>query len=103
MAEFKKTEVIPLRDQLVVQLVQKRVMHGKILVVHQTNEEEHIGKILLLGEEIKNKKLQPEQYVMFEKWAGREIGIDGKKCRLIEETHLIAVLNVEKKYFEEEK
>lgn len=100
MAEFLANEIIPLRDQLVVQLVMKPRMHGKLYLPHAIDEEEHIGKILALGSKVEDKSLAIGQYVLFEKYAGRSIKVDGKESRLIEESHLIAVINTEKTRFE---
>jgi co-chaperonin GroES (HSP10) len=101
MADFFVDEIIPLRNQLLVQLVTKPRMRGKLFLPHSDNEEDHIGKILALGNKIEDKSLQVNQYVMFEGFAGRKIKIDGKASKLIEETHLIAVINTAETKFEE--
>ena len=103
MAEFFIDELIPLRDQLIVQLVLKPRMRGSLYLPHEDNAEEHIGKILAVGQDVKDERLKPGVYIMFESYAGREVDVNGRKSRIIEEIHTISIINTTKTKFEDEK
>ncbi|MBU6447815.1 co-chaperone GroES [Patescibacteria group bacterium] len=80
-------KVKPIGDRILVQPLEQEEMtkSGIILPASAEKEKKAQGKIIALGngEEIKRLGLKEGDVVVFGKYSGDEIEIDGKECKML--------------------
>lgn len=84
-------KVQPLDDRVLVQLVEAEEKVGSIIIPDTAKEKPNLGKVVAVGtdEEIK-ELIKVGDKVLFGKYAGEEIKIEGEKHLLISRTDILA-------------
>lgn len=89
----------PLGDRILVELLEaEETTKGGIILPDTAKEEKSEGKVIAVGpgKTLETGKVQPIEVkkgdvVLFGKWGGDDITIDGKKHKIIRETDVLAV------------
>ena len=90
----------PIGDRLAIELKESdEKTAGGIIIPDSAQEKPSQGVILSVGEGARDDKgnripleLKPGQTVLFGKWAGTEVTIDGKKIMIIKESDVMGVI-----------
>jgi len=90
----------PLDERVLVEPIEEEVQKGTILIPDTAKEKPIMGKVKAVGNDIvdpKNEKRVPlselvkvGDLVIFDKYSGQEVRIEGIKHLLIERTHILA-------------
>ena len=92
-------KVKPLGDKLLVEILEaEEVSKGGIILPDTAQEEKAEGKVVAVGsgKKLENGEVQALEVkngdrVLFGKYSGDEILIDGKKCKIIKESEVLAI------------
>lgn len=92
-------KIKPLGDKLLVEVLEaEEKTKGGIILPDTAKEEKTEGKVLSVGpgKVLESGKIQPLEVksgdkVIFGKYAGDELLIDGKKCKILKESEILAV------------
>ena len=92
-------KIKPLGDKLLVEVLEaEEKTKGGIILPDTAKEEKTEGKVLSVGpgKVLESGKVQPLEVksgdkVIFGKYAGDELLIDGKKCKILKESEILAV------------
>ncbi len=92
-------KVKPLGDKILVEILEaEEKTKGGIILPDTAKEEKSEGKVIAVGpgKVLESGKVQPLEVkkgdrVIFGKYSGDEISIDGKKHKIIKETEVLAV------------
>jgi len=86
--------VQPLDERVLVEPVENEERVGSIIIPDTAKEKPNMGKVIAVGtdEELKNV-LSVGDKVIFGKYAGDEIKIDGKKHLIISRSDILAKIN----------
>ena len=92
-------KIKPLGDKILVEVLEaEEKTKGGIILPDTAKEEKSEGKVIAVGpgKVLESGKLQPLEVkkgdrVIFGKYSGDEIAIDGKKHKIIKETEVLAV------------
>lgn len=92
-------KVHPLRDRIIVQRQEERKTAGGIVIPDTANEKPMIGLVIAVGPgkvldngSIQEPAVKKGDKVLFGKYAGTEIEIDGKSLVVMREDDIMAVL-----------
>jgi len=92
-------KIKPLGDKLLVEILEaEEVSKGGIILPDTAQEEKAEGKVVAIGsgKKLENGEVQALEVkngdrVLFGKYSGDEILIDGKKCKIIKESEVLAI------------
>lgn len=83
-------KVIPLSDFILIDPLEKETTLPSGLVIPDTAKEKPSeGKVVAVGLE---STVQEGNIVMYRKWAGTEIKVDGKDMMLVKQEDVLAIL-----------
>ncbi len=86
-------KVQPLDERVLVEPVEKEEKVGSIIIPDTAKEKPSMGKVIAVGtDEELQKLIKVGDMVMFGKYAGEEIKIDGKKHLIISRTDILATV-----------
>ena len=96
-------KIKPLGDKVLVEVLEaEEKTKGGIILPDTAKEEKTEGKVIAvgLGKVLESGKVQPPEVkkgdrVIFGKYAGDEIVIDGKKHKVLKESEILAVFDKE--------
>ena len=88
-----KTDIRPLGDNVLVEpaKVQKQTEHGIYLPETSTKEKPQEGKVVAVGDD-KGIKVKKGEKVIFRRYSGTEVKVDGKEYMLIKNEDILAVI-----------
>lgn len=88
-----KTNVRPLGDNVLIepQEVKKQTEQGIYLPESSSKEKPQGGTVIAVGES-KDVKVKKGQKVLFRKYSGTEVKIDGKEFLIIKNDDLLAII-----------
>lgn len=92
-------KIRPLGDRVLVEILEaEEKTKGGIILPDTAKEEKSEGKVIAVGsgKTLESGKVQPIEVkkgdrVIFGKWGGDDITIDGKKHKILKEADLVAV------------
>lgn len=95
------TNLKPLGDRVVIEPMEgEEVTTGGILLPETAKEKPQQGKVLAVGAGRRNDdgdivpmEVKVEDKVLYAKYAGTEIKIDGKKVLIVKESDILAIVN----------
>jgi chaperonin GroES len=90
----------PLGDRVAIELIEQAdKTAGGIYIPETAKEKPSQGKVVAVGNGLKNEKgdsiameVKVGDTVMFGKWAGTEVTIDGKKLMIMKESDIMGVV-----------
>jgi chaperonin GroES len=89
----------PLGDRVVVKALEDEEKVGSIVIPDTAKEKPQRGEIIAVGPGKRDKggeRVQPEvktgDKVLFSKWSGSEVTIEGEKLLVMNESDILAVL-----------
>ena len=93
------SKIKPLGDRILVEVLEaEEKTKGGIILPDTAKEEKTEGKVVSVGpgKVLDSGKMQPiglkkGDRVIFGKWGGDDITIEGKKCKVLKENDIIAV------------
>jgi len=93
-------KIKPLRDKILVKRIEEETKSaGGIIIPDTAKEKPQRGEIIAVGPgkisskgELIQPAVKPGDKVLFAKWAGTEIKIEGQEYLITDETELLAVL-----------
>lgn len=93
-------KIRPLHDRVLVERVeQEQVSAGGIIIPDTAKEKPMEGKVIAVGSGTRdeNGKIQPLDVkkgdkILFAKWGGTEIKLDGKEYLIMKESDILAVV-----------
>jgi chaperonin GroES len=91
----------PLGDRVLVKRIEeKEVKKGSIIIPDTAKEKPQEGEVIAVGPgkiDDKGTRHKPEittgDHVLFGKYAGTEIEIDGKECLIMNEDDILAIID----------
>ncbi len=94
-------QVKPLYDRVLIRPIEeKEMMKGGIIIPDTAKERPQEGEILEVGEgkladdgKVIPLKVKKGDKILFSKYAGTEIEIEGKECLIMRETDILAVVD----------
>lgn len=93
-------KVKPLQDRILVERVEEEETVGGIIIPDTAKEKPQKGKIIGVGPGRKDEKgnlikieLKPGDTVLFNKYAGTEIKVEGKEFLLMREDDVMALVD----------
>ncbi|MDD5216489.1 MAG: co-chaperone GroES [Candidatus Omnitrophica bacterium] len=94
------TKIKPLGDKILVEVLEaEEVTKGGIILPDTAKEEKAEGKVVAVGpgKVLESGKVQPLEVkkgdrILFGKYSGDEITIDGKKHKIVKETEVLAIV-----------
>lgn len=100
MGKPKKAKIRPLADYLLIEPLEKETTLPSGIVIPDTAKEKpQEGKVVAVGPGKKDEtgKLVPVEVkagniVMYKKWGGTEIKLDGKEMLLVKEEDVLAIV-----------
>ncbi len=101
MAKKKKTKVTPLDDRVLVKpLEAEETTEGGIVIPDTAKEKPQKGEVLAVGigklledGSRGSMTLKKGDTVLFGKYSGTEVNIDGDECSLMRESDVLAVVD----------
>ena len=95
-----KTKVNPLFDNVLIKpLDQQEKTPGGILLPDTAKEKPQIGEVMAIGQgamtddgKIVPMKVKIGQKVMYKKWGGNEIKVNGQEWLIVEQKDILAVI-----------
>ena len=92
-------KIKPWGDKLLVEILEaEEVSKGGIILPDTAQEEKAEGKVVATGSgkklesgEVQALEVKNGDRVLFGKYSGDEILIDGKKCKIIKESEVLAI------------
>jgi chaperonin GroES len=95
-----KTKIQPLFDNVLIKPVeQEEVTAGGIVLAETAKEKPQMGVIMAVGEGGYDEKgnlvkmtIKVGQKVMYKKWGGNEIKVDGKEWMIVEQKDILAIV-----------
>ncbi len=92
--------VKPLADRVIVAPMEKETMKGGIIIPDTVKEKPQQGKIVAVGPGAVNdagERVKPEvkkgDVVLYGKYAGTEVNVDGKDYLILRESDVLAILD----------
>lgn len=93
-------KIKPLADQLLIDPIEKETMLPSGIVIPDTAKEKpQQGKVVAVGPGRRDEKgdrlpmdVKVGDVVMYKKWGGNEIKVDGKEMLLVKEEDILAVV-----------
>ena len=93
-------KINPLRDNVLLKRIDTKEKTKSIIIIQDTAEEKPVeAEIVAVGPGKSNddgKRIEPEvktgDRVLFGKWSGTEIELDGKKHLILREDEILAVI-----------
>ncbi len=86
-------KIQPLDDRVLVEPIEEEERVGSIIIPDTAKEKPQVGMIRAVGTDKELKELVKEgDKVLFGKYSGQEIKIDGKKHLVIKRDELLAVV-----------
>ena len=90
----------PLGDRVVVRRVKEEQKTAGGIIIPDTAKEKPIqGEILAVGQGVRNEKgeivaldVKPGDRVLFGKWSGTEVKIDGEELLIMKESDILGVI-----------
>ncbi|QAU24169.1 co-chaperone GroES [Dyella sp. M7H15-1] len=90
----------PLHDRVIVKrLEEERVSAGGIVIPDSATEKQTRGKVLAAGEgrilddgKVRPMSVKTDEVVLFGKYAGQDIKIDGEELVFLKEDDIVAVI-----------
>ncbi len=91
----------PLFDKVLVERIEAESKTASGLIIPDTAKEKPMqGTVIAVGSGIRNEKgdivpmtVKPGDTILFGKWAGNEVRIDGKDYLVIKESDVIGIFN----------
>lgn len=91
----------PLYDRVVIERTEEEKTSGGIIIPDTAKEKPAQGKVLAVGEGAWNEdgdarlklSVKVGDTVLFTKWGGNEIKVDGKELVILKESDILAILN----------
>jgi len=101
MAKGAKDKIQPLADRVVVQALEDtEQMRGGLYIPDTAKEKPMQGKIVAVGPgklSDENERIKPDvevgQTVLYGKYSGTEVSVDGKEFLILRETDILAIIN----------
>ncbi len=98
--EGREMKLKPLYDRVVVKKVEmEQKTAGGIILPDTAKEESQIGEVVAVGEgkllengEVRPLKVKEGDKVLFSKYAGNEVELDGEKLLIIREEDILAIV-----------
>jgi len=98
--EIEKMKIRPLHDRIIVKRIkEEETTKGGIIIPDTAKEKPSEGKVIAVGNGkiLENGKLQPLEVkkgnkVLFGKYAGTEVKIDGEEHLIMREEDIIAIV-----------
>ncbi len=86
-------KVQPLDQRVLVEPLEEEEKVGSIIIPDTAKEKPSMGKVIAVGtSEVLNKILKVGDKVLFSKYAGEEIKIEGKKHLIIKRIDILATV-----------
>lgn len=86
-------KVQPLEKRVLVEPLEQEEKVGSIIIPDTAKEKPSMGKVIAVGTDEELKKiLKPGDKVLFGKYAGEEIKIEGKKHLIIKREDILATV-----------
>jgi chaperonin GroES len=87
----KKMKIQPLDDRILVEPIEQEEKVGSILVPDTAKEKPMVGNVIAVGtDEELQKLIKVGDQVLFGKYAGEEIKIDGRKHLIVSRENILA-------------
>jgi len=94
------TKIRPLHDRLLVERIEEESRTAGGIIIPDTAKEKPMkGKVIAVGNGNRNEKgeikpldLKVGDLVLFAKWGGTEIKLDGKEFLIMKESDVLAVI-----------
>jgi len=95
-----KNNIKPLNDYILVEPIERETTTASGIVIPDTGKEKPLeGKVVALGPGKLNEKgermkigLKKADIVIYKKWGGTEIKVEGKEMLLVKEEDILAVI-----------
>lgn len=88
----------PLYDRIAIEPIQEEKTQGGIIIPDSAKEKPSKGRVLAIGEgyrmengSISTLKIKEGDIVLYGKWSGSEIKLDGKDIIILKESELLAI------------
>jgi chaperonin GroES len=96
----KKEVLVPLHDRVIVQrLEEEEVTRGGIFIPDTAKEKPSRGEVLAVGPGSRDENGQRQtldvkegDHVLFGKWSGTEVKIDGEELVVMKESDIFAII-----------
>ena len=92
-------KIKPLQDRVLVERVEEEETVGGIIIPDTAKEKPQKGKVIEVGQGRKDEKgklitleLKPGDVILFNKYAGTEIKVEGKEYLLMREDDVMALV-----------
>ncbi|MFI3257002.1 MAG: co-chaperone GroES [Spirochaetales bacterium] len=86
-------KVKPLADRVLVQIEKTESKTASGIIIPDTAQEKtQIAVVVAVGDDSEKIKVQPKQRVMYDKYAGTQIKIDGEEHLILKSDDIIAVI-----------
>lgn len=87
-------KIKPMDDRLLLELIEEvEKTYSGIIIPDTAKEKPRMGKVIAVGtdEDLKEKVKEGDR-VLFAKYGGEEIAVDGKEYKMIQRSDLLAVI-----------
>ncbi len=93
-------KVIPLHDRVLIERIEaESKTAGGIIIPDTAKEKPSEGRVIAVGEGLRNEDgkrialdVKKGDRVLFQKWGGAEVKIDGKELIILKESDILAVI-----------
>lgn len=86
-------KVKPLADRVLVQIEKTEAKTASGIIIPETAQEKtQMAIVIAVGDDSEKIKVQPKQRVMYDKYAGTQITIDGKDHLILKADDIIAII-----------
>ncbi len=86
-------KVIPLQDRVLVQIEKTESKTASGIIIPDTAQEKtQIAVVVAIGDDSEKIKVKVKQRVMYDKYAGTQIKIDGEECLILKADDIIAII-----------
>ncbi len=86
-------KVTPLQDRVLVQIEKTESKTASGIIIPDTAQEKtQIATVMAIGDDSEKIKVKVKQRVMYDKYAGTQIKLDGEDCLILKADDIIAII-----------
>ncbi len=86
-------KVTPLADRVLVQIEKTESKTASGIIIPDTAQEKtQIAVVVAIGDDSEKIKVKPKMRVMYDKYAGTQIKLDGEDCLILKAEDIIAII-----------
>lgn len=90
-----KTNIYPIGDRVVIKIDEEDQKIGSIFLPDAAKDEKAQGTVIAVSDKEEDQSIMVGDRVIFGKYSGDELKIDGENLRIVKEEDILAIIDVD--------